>query len=90
MTEAKEYLRPAQVGEIIGWTLSTLANYRCSGDGPPYVKVRNRVLYPADDLDRWIADQADKSENKEARRRPGLKETTATNLNGPQPPSRER
>ena len=57
MTVATNYLRPAQVGEIMGWSLSTLANYRSRGEGPPYIKVRNRVLLPGDDLDRWIADQ---------------------------------
>lgn len=66
MTEATEYLRPAQVGEIIGWTLFTLANYRCSGDGPPYVKVRNRVLYPADELARWIEQQSGARDNEKA------------------------
>lgn len=66
MTSAIDYLRPAQVGEIMGWSLNTLANYRSRGEGPPYVKVRNRVLYPADDLDRWIAEQAKKSDNKKA------------------------
>ena len=66
MTGTTGYLRPAQVGEIMGWSLNTLANYRSRGEGPPYVKVRNRVLYPTDDLDRWIADQAKKSENKKA------------------------
>ena len=66
MTAATDYLRPAQVGEIMGWSLNTLANYRSRGEGPPYVKVRNRVLYPVVDLDRWIAEQAQKSENKKA------------------------
>lgn len=54
MTEATDYLRPAQVGEIMGWSLNTLANYRSRGEGPPYVKVRNRVLYPSAELARWI------------------------------------
>ncbi len=53
---AVDYMRPAQVGEIMGWSLNTLANYRSRGEGPPYVKVRNRILYPADQLDAWIRD----------------------------------
>ena len=28
MTDATDYLRPAQVAEIMGWSLNTLANYR--------------------------------------------------------------
>lgn len=54
MPEATEYLRPAQVGGIIGWSINTLACYRSRGEGPPYVKVRNRILYPAIGLDSWI------------------------------------
>ena len=45
MTASTDYLRPAQVGEIMVWSLNTLANYRSRGEGPPYVKVRNSVLY---------------------------------------------
>jgi hypothetical protein len=56
VTEAIDYLRPAKVGEITGWSLNTLACYRSRGEGPPYVKVRNRVLYPADELSRWISE----------------------------------
>ena len=67
MKGATDYLRPAQVGEIMGWSQNTLANYRSRGEGPPYVKVRNRVLYPADELDRWIADQSTNRDNKKAR-----------------------
>ena len=66
MTTTTDYLRPAQIGEIMGWSLNTLANYRSRGEGPPYVKVRNRVLYPLSELDRWIVEQAKKSENKKA------------------------
>ena len=54
MIEATDYLRPVQVSEIMGWTLNTLACYRSRGEGPPFVKVRNRVLYPAKALDVWI------------------------------------
>lgn len=62
-----DYLRPQQVAEMLGWTEKTLRTYRNRGGSPPFVKVRNRVLYPADDLARWIADEAKKAENKKAR-----------------------
>ena len=54
MIGATDYLRPVQVSEIMGWTLNTLACYRSRGEGPPYVKVRNRVLYPSKGLNAWI------------------------------------
>ncbi len=63
-----DYLRPQQVAEMLGWTEKTLRTYRNRGGSPPFVKVRNRVLYPADELARWIAVEAKKSENKKARR----------------------
>lgn len=56
MTEATHYLRPAQVGGIMGWSINTLACYRSRGEGPPYMKVRNRVLYPSNELSSWIED----------------------------------
>lgn len=67
MTEATDYLRPAQVGEILGWSVNTLACYRSRDEGPPYVKVRNRILYPAEALARWIADQSEGRDSKKAR-----------------------
>jgi len=54
MIGATDYLRPLQVAEIMGWSVNTLACYRSRGEGPPFVKVRNRVLYQADQLDTWI------------------------------------
>lgn len=64
MTEATDYLRPAQVGEIMGWSLNTLACYRSRGEGPPYVKVRNRVLYPSAELARWIEGEDKRRHNE--------------------------
>ena len=34
MTGTIDYLSPAQVGEIMVWSLNTLANYRSRGEGP--------------------------------------------------------
>ena len=61
-----EFFRPADVAEIMGWTESTLANYRTNGGGPPYTKVRNRVLYSKVEFYRWIKEQnrAKKAERK--------------------------
>ena len=71
MTVTEEYLRPQQVADLLGLGIPTLKTYRSRKKGPPYVKVRNRVLYPADELARWIANEAKKSENKKARQETG-------------------
>ena len=39
-------------------TRGTLANWRCKRVGPPFVKLRARVVYPVDGLRDWeIANQ---------------------------------
>ena len=39
--------------ELIG-TRGTLAQWRHRGDGPPYVRFGNRVLYRGSDLNEWL------------------------------------
>jgi hypothetical protein len=34
-------------------TVKTLSNWRSAGQGPAYVKIGGRVLYPVADLERW-------------------------------------
>ncbi|MFG2544356.1 helix-turn-helix transcriptional regulator [Streptomyces sp. NPDC048594] len=57
-----EFLIPVQVAEITGLTLGTLANYRCWGKGPEFVKVSpgrgGAVLYRRKDVDEWLASKA--------------------------------
>lgn len=36
-------------------SLRTLANWRCSGEGPPYMKIGGRVLYRLEDIESWEA-----------------------------------
>lgn len=43
--EAAAYLRA---------TPKTLANWRCTGGGPTYLKRRGRILYRQADLDTWL------------------------------------
>ena len=38
---------------IIG-TRGTMAQWRHRGEGPPYVRFGNRVLYLGSDLNRWL------------------------------------
>lgn len=35
----------------------TLANQRCRGDGPPFIKLGRMVRYDADVADRWATER---------------------------------
>jgi predicted DNA-binding transcriptional regulator AlpA len=64
MNEATEAARAAkllttqQAAERIGFSAGTLENWRCAGEGPPYVKIGRAVRYSVAGLERWIAEQA--------------------------------
>ncbi len=49
-----KYLTAADAAQYVGYTPNTLAQYRCRKIGPSYLKARGRVLYPIDELDRWV------------------------------------
>lgn len=50
-----EYLTPKDLVERYKGTITnrTLANWRCTGDGPRYTKIGGRVLYPVDAVVEW-------------------------------------
>jgi hypothetical protein len=50
----RNYLTTADAAKYVGYTPNTLAQYRCRRIGPSYLKVRGRVLYAVEELDRWI------------------------------------
>jgi predicted DNA-binding transcriptional regulator AlpA len=41
-----------------GLSYSMLTKLRCTGGGPKYYKLGERVVYSIPDLDRWIEDRA--------------------------------
>lgn len=43
MTADIEYFKPNDIAELMRWSQSHLANLRCRDEGPPFIKVRNRV-----------------------------------------------
>ena len=45
-------------------TRGTLANWRCKKVGPPFVKLRARVVYPVEGLRVWEQSNEIKPENK--------------------------
>lgn len=57
MESKSKFLTPAEV--VQRWsnavTVGTLANWRSKKSGPPYQKRGSRVLYPADQLEKWEA-----------------------------------
>lgn len=64
-----EYFRPIDVSELMGWSLKTLANYRCEGVGPPYIKVGRSVLYPKVEFYRWLKEKHREQKAARAARR---------------------
>ena len=63
MTCAVESIRPIafsseETAKLIGVSAKTLANWRCLGKGPEYIRLgkspRAQVLYCYDDLEAWL------------------------------------
>ncbi|WP_172805726.1 AlpA family transcriptional regulator [Brachybacterium sp. P6-10-X1] len=52
-----ELLTAREVGEILGLSAGTLANWRSLGIGPTNFKVGGRVRYRASSVNDWIAEQ---------------------------------
>ena len=48
---------PKEVADYLQRSEKTLANWRCSGIGPPYVKAEGGVLYRWPDVEKWLASQ---------------------------------
>ncbi|MGA7418613.1 MAG: helix-turn-helix domain-containing protein [Acidimicrobiales bacterium] len=47
-----------EVAELTRTPIDTLRYWRHVGDGPPSFKLGRRVMYRAEDVDRWIEEQA--------------------------------
>ena len=48
-------LHADDVAELLGIPVATLANWRASGKGPPYLRVGRHVRYRNVDVEAWIA-----------------------------------
>ena len=55
------YLNTVQAAAWLGLSPRTLQRMRVTGDGPPYVKWRRRVIYDRADLDDWVAQRKRRS-----------------------------
>lgn len=60
--------RPGEVAALLGVPVATLANWRCAGKGPPFLKVGRHVRYRRGDVDGWIADRVTRPETVTASR----------------------
>ena len=49
------YFGPEEAARYLGLSPKTLQRMRVTGEGPPYVKARRRVIYDRLDLDDWTA-----------------------------------
>lgn len=49
-------LTAAEVSQLTGLSVHTLSYWRQSGQGPKSIKVGNRLLYPRDQVERWLAE----------------------------------
>jgi predicted DNA-binding transcriptional regulator AlpA len=56
-TTARRMLDTHGAAEYTGFARSTMAKQRLRGDGPPYVKVGGKILYPLEELDAWLDSQ---------------------------------
>jgi len=50
----RRYLNPKQVEEMFGLNRRTLANLRWLKKGPAYIKLGKQVLYPVQEIEKWI------------------------------------
>lgn len=52
-----ELLTAQEVGEVLGLSIGTLANWRSLDMGPGFVKVGGRVRYRVSSVNDWVAKQ---------------------------------
>ena len=50
-----QFYPTSRAAELLGLSQSFLCKLRCTGDGPPFIKVGRRVLYSGRDLMIWAA-----------------------------------
>ncbi len=66
MSEGTVLLTKKQVAERLSVTTRTVDKLVASQDGPPSLKIGSCRRFPADALDRWIAEKVAASENRRA------------------------
>ena len=52
--------QPAELAKRLNVSKTTLQNWRNNEEGPMYIKIGQVILYPADEVERWIREKAGK------------------------------
>jgi hypothetical protein len=50
-------MSPADAAKFLGYSSQTLANWRCDGKGPKWMRKGGRIFYVLEDLQDWIANE---------------------------------
>ena len=62
MNSSLRKMRPPEAAHYLGISESSLAKWRCSGTGPPYMKLGERVVvYDQSQLDSWLQSRSRRS-----------------------------
>lgn len=56
-TAARDLMKPEELAEEWQVSVKTLANWRSSRLGPPYVKIAGAIRYSRRDVAEWLAAQ---------------------------------
>lgn len=64
-TEIKLYLTEIEAAIRYGFSRAWFQRSRWAGDGPSFIKVRSKVLYPLEATDKWFADHGLRSSTSE-------------------------
>ena len=52
--QPSEYLKTADAAKFTLLSVSSLNKLRMTGEGPEYLKIGRRVVYPRDSLEGWL------------------------------------
>jgi hypothetical protein len=62
---SKRVLNSTEAAYLYGVSPGTLANWRSSKVGPPYYKLRGKVAYFVDDLEKWARQEPVRTRDSE-------------------------
>jgi len=56
MSIDKKYINEKDAALRYSYSIAWFQRSRWAGDGPPFVKVKGRILYPLEVVDKWFDD----------------------------------
>jgi len=51
---ARRYISEKEAADRYPYSRYWFQRMRCYGGGPPYLKIRNRIMYPIPEIDTWF------------------------------------